>query len=384
MGMSAPKESAPTHGHARRRMFAGVSVCLGLSIGLIIADLVQWLWLPCPLPSLPRAANLTYEMHVTGVETPGLSGTTRFTTESHGLRCRTEVVTPKPAGLYRIICVGGSTTECAYLDDKDAWPALIEEGLSRRFPARRFQVAGAGVSGTTSADHVTQVSRDLLRLEPDCIILMCGLNDHFRRGGVQAASFAGIEAWFVSHSMTVRRIERVRLRLAEGPPSGLQPIVQDEAGRYYAEMRRQCAATPVADSDEAFDALHDPLPDFARNLERIADACDAAGVRLVLVTHPNIYRLDLGKEEQRLLWMTALIKVDGRQPPLGWHMRNLSLFNRTIGVLGASRHLLTIDAAKNLPKDTSVFYDDCHFNISGSRLLADLITPELISILSDS
>lgn len=385
----------PTTGNAphksgfarRRRVFAGAGVFLGASAGLLVADVAQWLWLPCALPSLPRAANVVYEMHVTGVETPGLKGPTRFTTESHGLRCRTEVVTPKPAGLYRIFCMGGSTTECAYLDDADAWPALIEAELTARFPDERIQVASAGVSGATSADHVTQLARDLLPLEPDCILLMCGLNDHFRRGAgtsARAGLMGDAGAWLIRHSMTARRFERARQRLTTDTPSDARPFIQDTAGAFYAEKRKACAATPTAASAAAFAGLPDPAPGFAGNLERIADLCEGAGVRLILITHPSIYRGDLSPAERRLLWMTALITVDGTQPPMEWHIRRLARLNQAMAAVADGRGLTLIDADGRLPKDTGTFYDDCHLNISGSRRLATLITPELTAHFQDN
>ena len=55
---------------------------------------------------------------------PGVSAPTRFSINRDGIR-------GDPLGNHalRILAVGGSTTECLYLDDQKAWPALLQRRL---------------------------------------------------------------------------------------------------------------------------------------------------------------------------------------------------------------------------------------------------------------
>src|SRR5262249_14848097 len=56
---------------------------------------------------------------------PGLSGVHRFTTNNMGFR-GDSLIDPKPPTEFRVFMVGGSTTECFYLDDKNDMARLVQ------------------------------------------------------------------------------------------------------------------------------------------------------------------------------------------------------------------------------------------------------------------
>ncbi len=85
-----------------------------------------------------------------------------------------DVVLPKPKGRFRIICVGGSTTEEGYKDG--TYPKFLEGRLRNRFPERDIEVVNCGVSGKTTTGSVTLLP-DYFALEPDLIIVYEGVND---------------------------------------------------------------------------------------------------------------------------------------------------------------------------------------------------------------
>ncbi len=82
---------------------------------------------------------------------------------------------PKPPGRYRILCVGGSTTEEGSLDD-NTYPALLEKKLAAAFPNNAIEVVNCGISGTDTAAHLMQFA-DYLALQPDLLIMYEGVND---------------------------------------------------------------------------------------------------------------------------------------------------------------------------------------------------------------
>src|SRR5439155_10586195 len=100
----------------------------------------------------------------------------RFTTNSLGLRGRD----PGPMGArgLRLLAVGGSTTECLYLDDGATWPALVERNLTRRLGGEPVWVGNAGISGANARDHVVQVKYLLPQYRPvDVVLVLVGVND---------------------------------------------------------------------------------------------------------------------------------------------------------------------------------------------------------------
>lgn len=85
------------------------------------------------------------------------------------------VTIPKPAGRFRIVCVGGSTTEEGPTDDT-TYPALLEKKLNAAFPEYSIEVVNCGISGMHTASHLMRFA-DYLALEPDLIVLYEGVND---------------------------------------------------------------------------------------------------------------------------------------------------------------------------------------------------------------
>lgn len=59
----------------------------------------------------------------------------------------------------------------------------------------------------------------------------------------------------------------------------------------------------------------------------------------------------------------------------------LETYNKTLRSVCRELGVPCIDLAAKLPKDTSVFYDDCHFNIAGCRQVVDVVKPVLAQYL---
>lgn len=86
----------------------------------------------------------------------------------------TEEVTP-PAGT--IIAVGNSLTAGQGVDEKDAYPALLEKELSSR--GYRYRVINGGISGETSSGALSRIEW-VISFKPDIVILETGANDGLR------------------------------------------------------------------------------------------------------------------------------------------------------------------------------------------------------------
>ena len=64
---------------------------------------------------------------------PGLTNTATFRTNAEGLRGGGMPVGPQ----YRILAIGGSTTECLLVDQDKAWPLALVAMAAGYIPARR-------------------------------------------------------------------------------------------------------------------------------------------------------------------------------------------------------------------------------------------------------
>lgn len=103
-------------------------------------------------------------------------GGERFVVEmsSEGYRTH-EFAVPKPAGMVRVVCIGGSTTVAGRTND-ETYPALLQKKLRTRFPGLPLEVLNLGVSSATAEYWYARLPR-VFGYEPDVIVQYPGVND---------------------------------------------------------------------------------------------------------------------------------------------------------------------------------------------------------------
>jgi len=108
---------------------------------------------------------------------PGVQGQNTFSTNNMGYR-GDNLVTPKPLNEFRIFMIGGSTTECFYLDDSQSINTILQNYLQEHVNSDiSIKVYNAGKSGDASDDHISMLAHRIVHLEPDMIIIFAGMND---------------------------------------------------------------------------------------------------------------------------------------------------------------------------------------------------------------
>jgi hypothetical protein len=116
-----------------------------------------------------------YTLYFPAPDLVSIDGTLQH--DSRGFR-GPEVAVPKPDGVYRIVCLGGSTTYGAFVHDPmAAYPMQLRETLRKRQGTDRLEVVNAGIVYATSAETLGTFALRGLELEPDMIVLNMGGND---------------------------------------------------------------------------------------------------------------------------------------------------------------------------------------------------------------
>lgn len=88
-----------------------------------------------------------------------------------------EITQPKPAGVFRIVAMGGSTTYGISLNWSDAYPAQLQKILREDYGYSKVEVINAGVNAYTSWDSLVNFEFRVLDLTPDMIIVYDNIND---------------------------------------------------------------------------------------------------------------------------------------------------------------------------------------------------------------
>jgi len=324
---------------------------------------------------------------------PGIEGDAHFDVDSLGYRGDE----PPEGAAYRILAVGGSTTECAYLDQPKSWPELLEGMLGG--PDRpAVWVANAGRSGFTSRRHVLQL-RHLLPQGPrfDAVVLLVGVNDLAKRleygddppdpRELQSETVPLVQCFYEVPASAAGQLpfqKRLGLwRMAKAVQGWVRPSVleQDEVGRKYVKwrlLRREAAAIR-----EVLPDLDGALEAYAHNIEQCVAIAREQGVRLILVDQPSMWRADLSPKLERLLWLGGVGKYQYERNCDYYSVEALAAgmarYNEVLRRVAEEQGVEFVDADAALPKDTSSFYDDVHFNEGGARRAAEAIAEHMLA-----
>jgi lysophospholipase L1-like esterase len=389
---------------------SGLVRLLALAVSLLAALLLAEVALRIAVPAQKRhyvwPPRMVKVFHPDPARLPGISGEAHFTVDAQGIRGP-----EMGAEGYRVLAVGGSTTECIFLDDAKAWPAEVGKALPRTADGRAVWVGNVGKAGMYSRDHVLQMKYLPAELPKiDLVLLLVGVNDLTvalaedpyvmpppitdpeaeRRQVRRAFSVApgrldevvtvemGAESTaFYKRTALYQLVKRARA--AAESRAGARGLVQDETGQMYDAWRdhRRHASTFLTRAPD----LTAPLAEYRRNLGFIADLAAARGITLVLMTQPTIWRADLPAEAAALLWLGGVgdFQADAGKPyyavpVLAEVMRR---FNDVLLDVCRERSLPCLDLAARIPRDTTMFYDDTHFTQAGSDAVAAAVAEHL-------
>jgi len=189
----------------------------------------------------------------------------------------------KPAGTYRIFCVGGSTTFGRPYDDMTSFCGWLRAMLPKADPSAQWELINAG--GVSYASYrVAALMEELVRYEPDLFIIYSGHNEFLERrtyGRIinTPGAVRGIGA-IMSRTRTYAAVKRTIDVVGGQPdstsgrraylPGEVETILENSLGpeeyRRDAELREQ-----------VFDH-------YRYNLSRMVNVARSVGAEVILVT----------------------------------------------------------------------------------------------------
>jgi len=339
------------------------------------ADNRYYIWLPNHSATLNPQPGLM----------PGVGPIAHFHVNSQGIIGR-EWASERDTE-YRILTIGGSTTECLYLDQDKSWPALLQQGLGATPDGRTIWVGNLGKAGFNTRDHLALMRLAIDQYDVDAIVMLIGGNDLVHRlieGDSYDPRFTEKEveyrAWLVSRFASVppsmddvqqsilRRTALWQLarRLNRLYKSWKAPIVQDEAGDWLVRMRK---ARQTARLIKELPDLNSGLDEYERNVTAIIQEAQRRSIRIVLVTQPTFWKANAPEAEHNLLWMGW--RPDGSFYTTEALAKAIDAYNQRLLATAEKLNVECVDLAARLPRSLDVFYDDMHFNEHGSQLVSE-------------
>ena len=266
------------------------------------------------------------------------------------------------------------------MTDAKTWAWRLQDRLSESLGEPVF-VGNAGRDG-----HFTLNHEYLLRHYPftdhfEWVIVLAGINDLGRllRNDYQERSYRVPEETLLGNAKLPYYRSSVLYRLVSARLRG-DVVAQDAEGRWIAEKReirrKALSHRPVSDPPGG---LEEALTVYKQNLRKIIASCRSRHQKVLMLTQPTLYRKNMPDHLRKLLWAHVNEKTVHTEEVLAFLM---NAYNRAMIEVCRDEGVDCIDLASLLPKDTSVFYDDCHLNVSGCEKVAGILHGFFLTRLS--
>lgn len=277
-----------------------------------------------------------------------------------------------------IVFLGGSTTECTYVDENLRFPYLAGRLIEAQTQLK-VNAYNAGRSGNNTLHCLNILLNKVVNLKPGIVVLMENINDlailiyektywntNPSRSPIQERmpNFKTVgqdlrQTFYLVRDLTFPNLARAVKSIFHSGRKGKGDEFKDVRGKKI-----------TVDQDLL-------VREFTLNLQTFINICRARGITPVLMTQAS-----------RL--------TDNPDPLIKRMMHNLETtqgityadfkgafdrLNQTIREVGAKNGVLVIDLAKEIPPLKENICDVAHFNDQGSRLVAAQIAARLTPVI---
>jgi lysophospholipase L1-like esterase len=270
-----------------------------------------------------------------------------------------------------IVFLGGSTTECMFVDEDQRFPYVTGQILERETRAKINSYNG-GMSGNNSLNAIDILINKVIPLKPDVVVFMENIND---------LSTLLYEGTYWNNNKARSPVETLKKRPLVGKL--LKEILIPNLNYAYKTMKK----TLFKPEEDEFSSSRGKklvidqakmVRDFTADLQTIVCTCKAWGIVPVLMTQAN--RITAHPDPV----VATYIGRYGQETGISYQkFKELyDLFNATIREVGRNNQVMVIDLAREVPPDKKYLYDLVHFNDAGSQLAARIIAARLKGVMA--
>ena len=270
-----------------------------------------------------------------------------------------------------LVTIGGSTTECLFLSDGKTWTDVLARRLAVTWPDA--WVNNAGLDGQSSYGHLILLRDFVVSLRPRVAVFLIGVNDVAREDlttydqslAPNWTRWQKAAVLLEDHSELVSLAHNL-LRMSRTSYRGFGHSEVDLTRLTVLEHDATLTAITLAQQDE-------PVRRYAERLNAIVELCRRNGIEPVFTTQPALYGDAIDPVTGVDL---ATIQVQGAANGRLW-WRVLERYNDAMRRVAADHRVLLVDAAVEMPKDSSLYYDFVHFTNDGATRLGGLVADHL-------
>jgi lysophospholipase L1-like esterase len=288
----------------------------------------------------------------------------------------------KPAGTFRIITLGGSTTLGVANLYEETYPFYLQQMLRERYPGVTIEVQNAGAAWYSTAHLLVNYELRVRRFEPDLIVVFEAINDLYRSFSPPwwaSGPFRPDYAHFLGPYARLLGPDVDAISAAPRPQGdqwllwrnlkrrfGNDPTPFDHHAANVARVTARLQARPV----QTFRAL----PVFRRNYERLVRNMLADGHAVVVGSQPFLFAPDLSAADKALIYYPQIFCAeDGYYPTLDSMTAGMRQFNAEARGVAEAAHVEFVDFESAVPKTGEYFSDDVHLRAPANRILARIV-----------
>jgi tetratricopeptide (TPR) repeat protein len=172
----------------------------------------------------------------------------------------------KPPSVFRVFVLGESSVAGFPYLPPSSFPSLADFVLNRIGVGKKCEVINCGITAITSK-HVAEMAAQVLKYQPDCIVIYAGHNEMYGIGGAASSMTPQLQP-FAEPILNLRIVRLLHSVLPEGRnATAKRNLLEQQARKKVSAQQKKYA-----------------LKTFQSNLDRAITLCKKAGVPLILCT----------------------------------------------------------------------------------------------------
>ncbi|MBF0189323.1 MAG: SGNH/GDSL hydrolase family protein [Magnetococcales bacterium] len=286
-----------------------------------------------------------------------------------------------------LLFLGGSTTECFYVDEEKRFPYLTGRLLEKR-TGKKINALNAAFGGNHTLHSINILLNKGLPEKPDMAVMMHAINDLYiliLEGSYwnDHRSRSHLVPLNKQKDSWLKRLIREKIPHINAGTRILQTRIKDTLDRWRGKENTPWKGAAADEWINARGRTYDIdnegiLSAFRRNLETFITTARIHGVTPVLMTQANRFKED---PDRLIAWLGATF-FSSYGITYEQHMEIYRAFNDEIRAVARDHQVVLVDLDREIPHEREMMYDFVHLNDAGSEQAAAVIAATLEPHLS--
>jgi len=282
----------------------------------------------------------------------------RFHSVLHPPPSPQNAIIPKPKDVYRIICLGGSTTEGNRTSN---YPEILQKMLNEKYPDKKIEVINAGKYYYNTEQLIIEYLFWLKETEPDLIIVCEAIADvfsSFTMPPFAQSPYRKDYGHFYGPLGTVR----------------YPKLFEEFVGSFLFADLRQPKLEAIYFND--FKSQHA----FRRNLETLIEITQSEGIKLILSNQAHCYSPNNDSDKDVLCLNKSFLINEKQYADERSYYDAMELFNGIIKETAEKFSIPFVDQYPTFRGKRKVFTDSVHMTDKGHELKAKLFLNKIVEL----